>query len=479
MQKVTIKKVETDLQKMLTEHGRGAFPRLKALYLKDVNVVDEDGAPIDPEAIDVTIALPIAADEAEEVVEESAKAEGDEDEEEDEEEQEGKSFSASQVADIVRKELAKQRPVHKAQSMVKVKDPTAGRKFGRKVSNVKNFAAEEDAYRFGRWCFAAYGHGKSADWCKNNGIQLKAHTEGVNAAGGYLVPDEFSSSLINLREEYGVARKYSHIEPMGSDVKRIPRRATGLTAYWTGEASATTESTAAFDQVNLVAKKLSCITTTSSELQEDSLVNIGDFIAGEIAYQFALKEDAALFVGDGTSTHGGITGLATNLPVAKAGAIASTTNNPGALTLPNLTSAMQLLPDFANNANTRFYMHRETWYGAFQRLMYAAGGTDVSQAMAAPQKFLGYEVVFTNSMTAAGTGNWTTGDPIYYFGDMSLVSYFGDRRATSIAFSDSALNAFEQDELVIRGTERVDIVTTNLGSTTAGDVGAMVALTSS
>ena len=56
------------------------------------------------------------------------------------------------------------------------------------------------------------------------------------------------------------------------------------------------------------------------------------------------------------------------------------------------------------------------------------------------------------------------------------LRYFGDRRQTSIQFSDSALNAFEQDELVIRGTERVDIVTTNLGDGT--NAGAMVGLMS-
>ena len=475
MEQVTLKKAQRDLQSLLNECGREDFPRAKALYLKDVEVVDSAGESVDPDAIDVMIALPVAAEVVEGEGDVLPKADELYEEEEEEEEENGKPKSASQIADIVRKELARTSR-EKAQNMVKVKDPTG---FGRKVSNVKNFNSDEEAYRFGRWCAAAYGHAKSPLWCRDNGIQVKAHTESVNSAGGYLVPEEFSDALINLREEYGVARKYSHIEPMGSDVKRIPRRASGLTAYWTGEASAITDSYATFDQVNLVAKKLACITTASNELQEDSLVNVGDFIAGEIAYQFARKEDLALFLGDGTSTYGGITGLVTNLPVSYAGTIATTaTDRPSELTAADIASAMQLLPDFADNQNTRFYMHRETWCGGVQRIMYEAGGTDVTQAGAAPQKFLGYEVVFTNAMTSAGTGDWTTGDPIFYFGDMSMVSYFGDRRATSIAFSDSALNAFEQDELVIRGTERVDIVTTNLGSTTAGDVGAMVALTS-
>ena len=74
------------------------------------------------------------------------------------------------------------------------------------------------------------------------------------------------------------------------------------------------------------------------------------------------------------------------------------------------------------------------------------------------------------------TGTFASGAAILYFGDLSKVAYFGDRRATSISFSDSALNAFEQDELIVRGTERVDIVTTNLGD--SSEAGAMVALVS-
>ncbi len=45
----------------------------------------------------------------------------------------------------------------------------------------------------------------------------------------------------------------------------------------------------------------------------------------------------------------------------------------------------------------------------------------------------------------------------------------------TVAFSDSALNAFEQDELAVRGTQRFDIVCANVGSSSA--YGAMVKLT--
>src|SRR5690349_3163075 len=52
------------------------------------------------------------------------------------------------------------------------------------------------------------------------------------------------------------------------------------------------------------------LTKYSNELNEDAVLNIGDDLAGEIAYAFALKEDQCGFIGDGGSAYGGITGVA-------------------------------------------------------------------------------------------------------------------------------------------------------------------------
>jgi hypothetical protein len=43
------------------------------------------------------------------------------------------------------------------------------------------------------------------------------------------------------------------------------------------------------------------------------VINMGDDLAGEIAYAFALKEDQCGFIGDGTSTYGGMQGVCTKI----------------------------------------------------------------------------------------------------------------------------------------------------------------------
>ena len=61
------------------------------------------------------------------------------------------------------------------------------------------------------------------------------------------------------------------------------------------------------------------------------------------------------------------------------------------------------------------------------------------------------------------------------FGNLRLAARLGDRRMTTIQMSEHALNAFEQDEVVIRGTERFDIVVHDVGNN-AGTAGPIVGL---
>jgi HK97 family phage major capsid protein len=343
------------------------------------------------------------------------------------------------------------------------------------TGKAKYLATNDEAYRFGRFIMAARGHRKSIDWCSENGLVTKGHTESVNSAGGFLVPDEFESSLISLRERYGVFRRNAKIVPMTSDTKRMPRRKTTLTAYAIGEAAPGTESQQVFDQVNLVAQKFMVLTTASNELNEDAIVNLGDDIANEIAYAFALKEDDCGFNGDGTSTYGGIVGVIPEIEgIASAAGIFDATLSSGYadLTIANLMSFVAKLPAYADSPNCKFYCSKAFYHGAIEQRVYQSGGVtarEIKDGNATPTLF-GYPVEFAQVMRKTYTA-----DTIQcLFGDLAMAAYFGDRRQTSIAFSDSALNAFEQDEIAVRGTERFDIKCANLGDAT--DAGPIVAL---
>lgn len=459
MKTMNTSELREHLTKAAALKGEAGVIAQKKLILDRFMIVDENGLAVDPEAIDITIAP--AAGEPE--MENDAAKEPE--------------MTEDQIQKSVRSALASANPSGARFAVTaEPKSWESARQYGR----LKHLKSKETAYRMGAWFLGAMGHKKSADFCASQGLVIrKAHTEGVNSQGGYLVPDEFENELVTLREQYGVVRRNARVWPMASDTLRIPKRAAGLTAYFVGEAAAGTESTQTIDQVNLVAKKLMALTTVTSELLEDALVNIGDDIAGEIAYAFAFKEDDAGFNGDGTSGYGGIVGLSTTLSdatyqVSDGGATATS-----GVTTAEIAAALAKLPGWAAQRNNiKFFCNKSVYHSVFERLMFQTGSnptgasaTEIARGIAGPT-FLGYPVEFTQVLTAAPSGGGAT---FAYVGDMTQAVYLGDRRSTSIAFSDSALNAFEQDERVIRGTQRFDIVCANCGSSSAA--GAMIKMT--
>jgi len=352
----------------------------------------------------------------------------------------------------------------------------------RRYSSLRAFKgpnADLQAYRFGTWFAGIRGIDWAVSRCRDQGISLKRTAgEGVNTAGGFLVPDEFEQTLIDLRESYGVFRANARPEPMASDSKVIMRRTGGLTPYFVGESEAGTESTKSWDRITLVARKCMVLAVYSNELNEDAIINIGDDLANEIAYAFALKEDQCGFLGDGSGTYGGILGVGPALVALNGvdeggGIIVGTGNLPSELVIGDWSKVPALLPQYAAAGDCKWYMHRNTWGLGVERLMIALAGNNWSDVQnGGSQSFLGYPVVISQVMQYSSAGGMS--EVLALFGDLGKAVTFGTRRGITIGFSDAALNAFEQDELVIRGTERFDINVHDIGTATAG--GPIVAL---
>jgi HK97 family phage major capsid protein len=451
MKTMNLDQFKNALEKAARIKGADGVAMQKKLILDGYMVTDAEGMAVDPEMLDVKIS--------------AASAETDAMSDEEKE----------QMSKSIRREVASRLDaMPRGLSAVANVDDKPWERARVYSAGRKAFSSKEMAWKFGTWCLATLGHKKSVENCKNFGIAIKAHTEGVNSQGGFLVPDEMAAELVTLREQYGVFRRNAKIYRMTSDTLRIPRKNTGLTAYWVGEAIAATESTMGFDNVQLVAKKLTALTTVSNELLEDSIIDLASDVANEIAYQFAFKEDDAGFNGDGTSTYGGVVGLNTALSDSTYQISDGGQTAYSGVTVLELSAGFKKLPQWAyQRGNVKIYCSRAAYSGVFERLALSAGGVTAAEMTAGIRepRFFGYPVEYTQVISATEGA----GAVFAYIGDLSQACYLGDRRATSIAFSDSALNAFEQDERVVRGTERVDIVCANVGSSSAS--GAMIKMT--
>jgi HK97 family phage major capsid protein len=376
---------------------------------------------------------------------------------------------------------------------VEVVDPVPHIKMYGGLRNItKTATGGEDpmrtAYRFGMWCLGAMGNEKALTYCKSHSLaHTKIHQENVNNTGGFLVPEEFDTTLISLREKFGVFRANAKIVPMTTETIRIPRRTGGLTAYFVSETSAATESTKGWDQVTLTAKDVAVLSRYTNQLGDDAAINIGDDLAGECAYAFAVKEDQCGFTGDGTSTYGGITGFTNKLlnlsgTIANiAGLYVATGTGYGtswaSTTLSDFNNVVGKLPQYAFvGGNAKWYCSQAFWGSVMQKLALAGGGNQVNQVLngALAPMFLGFPVVITQAMPTVSAVSQVA----CLFGDIAMAAKLGSRRETSIQFSTEASvggqSLWERNEVGIRAIERFDINVHDVGNA-ASTAGARIA----
>lgn len=337
--------------------------------------------------------------------------------------------------------------------------------------------AEENAYRSGRWIFGAlFGHPQSRQWCAEHNIDLRAHSEGVNTKGGALVIPEFERAIIDIRREYGVFRQNARVVPMAGDTLTVPRRLTGLTAYYVGEEASITESNKTWGQVNLTARKLACLSKYSSELAEDAIISVADDLAQEMAYAFAYNEDLAGFLGTGTlATYGGIVGLITRCTAATATVYTAIAGNLAfsTLDLADFENMIGQLPMFAG-IRPKWFISKPAWAASMMRLADSSGGvtrTEVQQG-GTELLFLGYPVVLNNITNSTLTANTSAAGGLF-FGDLSMAATMGDRRGIRVQVLSELYAA--NDQLGIIGTERFDIVVHDVGDTSSA--GCVIQLT--
>jgi HK97 family phage major capsid protein len=336
--------------------------------------------------------------------------------------------------------------------------------------------AVESAYRCGRWLRAAMF--KNADdirWCKDHGVESRALNEGSNSAGGALVPEEFAARVIRLVENYGTFAA-SNVEKvtMTRDTMIIPKRVTGTTAYFVGEGTAVSESEPTYANVQLIAKKLACGTRMSSEVVEDALVSIADSCALEFGTSLAYKQDLCGWLGDGTSTYGGIYGI---VPKINDGTHTASVVGAGSgatgfetLTVTDFIKTIGKMPLYARQG-AEWYISPAGFAASMARLRYAAGGNTVEQVGGGvTEQFLGYKVNLVHVMdTTLGA------DPSkvkVLFANLGLSSIYARRRDFSVRLFDQVYAT--TDQLLLQGTMRFDIVHHSLfDNTTPGPVIAL------
>jgi HK97 family phage major capsid protein len=275
---------------------------------------------------------------------------------------------------------------------------------------------------------------------------------GVGASGGYLTADEFASQIIRNVEQFGVFRQYSTRLPMSSARQKWPKRTQGFTVYYPDEAQAATASDMTLDQVTLEAKKWAVLAFVSRELNEDSLIALGELVGMEFALAIAQAEDVNGFTGNGTGAFAGVTG------VLESANVIAVTMEAGDTAFANLASKyfarlVAAVPSWAKRTDPAFYMSPEI-VGTTMELVDGSGRQIYAHPNEGfPFKINGYPVREVTAMP--GLADSGAGKPFIAFGSLRLWGFLGQRRGFTVEVSNEV--RFLQDQVAIKAVPRQDI----------------------
>ena len=345
---------------------------------------------------------------------------------------------------------------------------------------LRGFKSEERAYRAGMAAKASlFNDDEARRWCHDHGVNFRAQAGGINSLGGVLTNDELSTEIIRLVEEFGAYPANARNVTMNSDTLLIARRTGGLSARPIGENAAPTTSDVTFDNVQLVAKIWGVDNRVPMSLIEDSVINLADAMAVEVAQAYAEAFDNSGFIGTGNGSlyHGTVgVAVAINDGTHAASVVTADTGNntfgggTSGLDLSDYTNVVARLPLYARR-NAKWYISPAGYGSSMLRLMMAASGNNQADvAGGANLSFLGFPVVLVHPLESRLTG--TANQIACLFGDLSQACTMGTRREISV--KTDASRFIEFDQLLTFATARVSLVAHDLGDN--AKAGPLVAL---
>ena len=283
-----------------------------------------------------------------------------------------------------------------------------------------------------------------------SGVYKTALSGDSGVTGGYLVPEEFSDRLMQIAGEEAIVRPRAFRYPMTGrtayltalDQTFTPSGENsaflgGVSAAWTEEAGALTETEPTFENIELSVWKLGGYTLSSSEVRADSAIALDALLTRLFGQAIAYHEDYAFLRGNGVSKPLGALSAACAVSVSRATA--------SQLNLADTTTMLSKLP--ASSWKNAVWLMNQS---VLPQLMTMDDGTNIvwlpNAQESTPIRLHGLPIIWTEKLPALGTAK-----------DVALCdfSYYvvADRQPIAIASSEHF--RFSNDQVAWRFTTRV------------------------
>lgn len=273
--------------------------------------------------------------------------------------------------------------------------------------------------------------------------EARAMTSASGAAGGYLVPQSVSATVIDLARSKSVTQQAGALSfQMDSGEVTIAKIASDPTAAWRSENSAIPESAPTFEPVSLVAQTLGCLVTMPIELLEDAQISAAT-VENAIAQAMALELDRVALRGSGVGEPRGLY----NTPGVNE--LSMGTNGASLTSYGKFSEAVELIANANGTARSVVYAPRTA--GALDRLADSTG-----QPLQPPPSFVALQKYSTTQIPVNLTQGSASNCSFAMVGDFSGL-VFGMRTQLALELSRASGDAFSKLQVQIRAYLRADI----------------------
>jgi HK97 family phage major capsid protein len=267
------------------------------------------------------------------------------------------------------------------------------------------------------------------------------------------LPVQFGSEIRELVSEFGVVRRLMAPYPIGMGTAR-PARMGARPAF--GSIAMSTliaEKSPTLSFASLESHKLGGIVRLPREIDEQSVVGMGQFLARYGAIEFARAEDTWGFLADGSNTYENVKGV---VQVAKDSSntlvLGAGKTKPSDATLNDFRALRALVNKAALSGRLSAYFLDSTWE---TRLPSFRSQTEPNIYQRFPDGTAvldGYPIVWTDAMTPYGTAA-AADQPLAVFGALSFW-WMGEHGHPRIDPSEHVW--FANDQLAVRFIEEID-----------------------
>jgi HK97 family phage major capsid protein/HK97 family phage prohead protease len=144
------------------------------------------------------------------------------------------------------------------------------------------------------------------DTVRSTMLERKALTIAAPSTGGELVPDDFSTQILEKVRAASPVRQLASTVSVAGSLLQIPRLVNRVVPASVTEIGAKPESEPSFEQIDIKPFAMGVLVPVSRSLLEDNAVNLGDYLSNHIVAECATLESQWFVTGNGTTQAEGV-----------------------------------------------------------------------------------------------------------------------------------------------------------------------------